>query len=532
MCKADELGLPLDAADRFLILAQLALDELRHNIEIEAAPSDEIGSPHVSTQRPVLLPCSDPREFEGFLSRLVAAATKSSMFIPRVEEEEDHDDIDDNQAYVDIFVNSGSGGEDGVDAIEVDLLCGALTSDYRRNAQDRWHNFATNLLMSGSVNDLDNFSSSSSDYADKPPSRTFSEQFDPPPTTASSDRQHVQKDGLNTHLPIDDPVKPNQQIADINQNASYHSEATFDKHIVKFWKEQQTARKKRFGYPSKTVRSIAESYSHDDNDTLSFVTASHASSFDMMEDAWIIRRSMAMYGNKQNMGWTESRKFMIADVHPPKAIDAVHATAKFFHRGSFLKRSKIDTLTSVWKEIYADRTMAHPGYLDVHINSLYASTSCRSERDPRDSLPWESRPVKQRFLHEQSVSFCKNWFGILVPLQKNHIVPQPICRPDSFPMPVAGEWTQEWYTKKILAPIHSNLSGSIDPAAFELGDYLPDEESLNDSLFDKAPQCGRIRNMKLKVGEKITLVTPDLTSSLRRSRWRKKHFPRGTFPFK
>ncbi|GAX10574.1 hypothetical protein FisN_14Lh073 [Fistulifera solaris] len=532
MCKADELGLPLDAADRFLNLAQLVLDERRQNIEIEAVPSDEAGSSHVPSQGTVSFSSSAPHEFHTFVSRLVEAATKSFMFMSHVEEHNDNGDIDDNQAYVDIVVNSGSGGEDGIDAIEVDLLCGALTSDYRRNDQNRWHNFATNLLMSGSVNDLDNFSSTSSDYADKPPSRTFSEQFDPTPTRKRSDRQIVQNDGLNTRLPIDDPVRSNHQIADINQNTSYHSEATFDKDIMKFWKEQLTARKKRFGYPSKTVRSIAESYSHDDNDTLSFVTASHASSFDMTEDAWIIRRSMAMYGNKQNMGWTDSRKFMMADVHPPKAIDAVHATAKFFHRGSFLKRTKIDPLTSVWKEIYADRTMAHPGYLDVHINSLYASTSCHSEQDSRDSLPWESRPVKQRFLHEQSVSFCKNWFGILVPVQKNQDIPQPICRPDSFPMPVAGEWTQDWYIKKCLAPIQSNLSGSVGPNAFDPGDFLPDEESDSESLFDKAPQCGRIRNMKLKIGEKITLVTPDLTSSLRRSRWRKKHFPRGTFPYK
>ncbi|GAX22458.1 hypothetical protein FisN_14Hh073 [Fistulifera solaris] len=515
MCKADELGLPLDAADRFLNLAQLLLEERRQNIEIEAVPSDEAGSPRVPSQGSMPISGSVLRGFQVFVSRLVEAATRSSMFMSRVEEHDGNDGIDDNQAYVDILVNSGSGGEDGIDAIEVDLLCGALTSDYRRNDQNRWHNFATNLLMSGSVNDLDNFSSTSSEYADKPPSRTHSEHLDPPTAERSNPQQNL-KGGLG----------------DISENVSYHTEATFDKHIMKFWKEQQMQKKKRFGYPSKTVRSIAESYSHDDNDTLSFVTASHASSFDMMEDAWIIRRSMAMYGNKQNMVWTESQRFIIADVHPPKEIDAVHTTAKFFHRGSFLKRSKIDPLTSVWKEIYADRTMAHPGYLDVHINSLYVSTSCRNERDPRDSLPWESRPVKQRFLHEQSVSFCKNWFGILVPVHSNHDIPQPICRPDSFPMPVAGEWTQEWYTKKSLARIQSNLSGSVEPTAFELGDVLPDEESDSESLFDKAPQCGRIRNMKLKIGEKITLVTPDLTSSLRRSRWRKKHFPRGTFPYK
>lgn len=532
MCEAGEIGLPLDAADRFLSLAQLVLDERRRNIEIEAAPSDEVRSPHLSSTTTAGCAIFSSRDFEAFVSRLVEAGTQNPQFMSLMEDKDEIHDFDDDKAYVDILVNSGSGGEDGADAIEVDLLCGALTSNDRRNGHDHWQTFAAKLLMSDSGNDLDDISSTSSDYVDKPPSQTHSGQLDPP-AAENSARQHDQGGRVITGLSFEESVKLKKLTPGITPG---QTEDTFDRHIMKFWKEQHTVKKKRFGYPTRTVRSLAESYSNDDNDTLSFITGSHASSFDMMEDAWIIRRSMAMYGKQSTMGWDEPRKVMVADVHPPKALDAVQATAKFFHRGSFLKRSKVDLLTSVWKETYVVRTAAHPGYLDVHINSLYAATSCCGERNPRDSLPWESRHVKQRFLHEQSVSFCKNWFGILVPRHKNLNVDQPVCRPDSFPMPVAaGEWTQEWYKKKTLAPIKSNLSGSVagDPGnALELSDFFPDEESDDDSLYAKAPQCGRIRNMKLKIGEKITRVTPDLTSSLRRSRWRKRHFPRGTFPYK
>jgi squalene cyclase len=78
------------------------------------------------------------------------------------------------------------------------------------------------------------------------------------------------------------------------------------------------------------------------------------------------------------------------------------------------------------------------------------------------------------------------------------------------------------------------------------GSYDDDEESYSGSegsgsfshaddeteaSWEDAPECGEIINMRLKIGEHITRVHPDFTSSLRSSRWRKKYFPNGTFPY-
>ena len=72
----------------------------------------------------------------------------------------------------------------------------------------------------------------------------------------------------------------------------------------------------------------------------------------------------------------------------------------------------------------------------------------------------------------------------------------------------------------------SSYSSAGNQTASE-GDFSDnDDETLEDT-----PQCGTLINVKPKIGERVSRIHPDYTSQLRRSRWRKKYFPRGTFPY-
>ena len=101
-------------------------------------------------------------------------------------------------------------------------------------------------------------------------------------------------------------------------------------------------------------------------------------------------------------------------------------------------------------------------------------------------------------------------------------------------MPVkAPEWTEDWYRTPLLHSLGTNLSESADGEAAEYyRKYVQSEdESEEEEDWEDTPECGTLKNVKLKPGERISRVTPELTSSLRRSRWRKKFFPKGTFPY-
>lgn len=76
----------------------------------------------------------------------------------------------------------------------------------------------------------------------------------------------------------------------------------------------------------------------------------------------------------------------------------------------------------------------------------------------------------------------------------------------------------------------SFFSGSGSDSESDGDSYLSSSSGGYDS-WEEAPECGEIVNVRQKIGERVTRVHPDFTSSLRRSRWRKKYFPRGTFPY-
>lgn len=77
------------------------------------------------------------------------------------------------------------------------------------------------------------------------------------------------------------------------------------------------------------------------------------------------------------------------------------------------------------------------------------------------------------------------------------------------------------YSTRAGGSLRSSYAESSDPDDYT---YLEEEE-------DDAPQCGTLTNVKPNIGERVTRIHPDYTSQLRRSRWRMKYFPHGSFPY-
>jgi hypothetical protein len=73
---------------------------------------------------------------------------------------------------------------------------------------------------------------------------------------------------------------------------------------------------------------------------------------------------------------------------------------------------------------------------------------------------------------------------------------------------------------------------TVGPYANPFGQYGGDEPVDDKGSWEEIPECGKLKNVILKPGDHISRVKPDSTSCLRRSRWQKKNFPQGTFPYK
>ena len=67
--------------------------------------------------------------------------------------------------------------------------------------------------------------------------------------------------------------------------------------------------------------------------------------------------------------------------------------------------------TPVYRQSYEERTREHSGYSEIHFYSLSDATAINQEAHRLDEDSWEDRDVKQRFLHEKSISLSRNWFG-------------------------------------------------------------------------------------------------------------------------
>ena len=309
------------------------------------------------------------------------------------------------------------------------------------------------------------------------------------------------------------------------------------------------------------------------------------------DEEWTQRKRMATFG----AGWESHAKWLsprsAAQLATPRPIDGVAASGNIRR---FLFSKRIFQNHQPWKRLYKERTQHHPGFLCVDVNSIFDSTIAYvSPPTEEEYIPWEHREVQQRFLQETSYTFSRNWFGDLVRKRGNQKLKMPVCKPKSMEMPIesvpqAGEWTKEWFTQwkspfnrysrsslQSRSDEYTDASYSVvrrhdsDKESYTDGDTYTDrdytdtgsytdgsslrrgydqssysgsadsersDESTTSSddgsaSWEEAPECGQIINVRQKIGERVTRVHPDYTSSLRRSRWRKKYFPRGTFPY-
>jgi hypothetical protein len=127
----------------------------------------------------------------------------------------------------------------------------------------------------------------------------------------------------------------------------------------------------------------------------------------------------------------------------------------------------------------------------------------------------------------------------------------PVSRPKSLQMQVTripdeDEWNENWYTTwrsrrdnpnnliafaelEIKTPSYSEENNTIVEGLSSI------DESIHTSS-SKAPkrkvtiEIGTLCPVRLKTGERISRVHPEFTSSLRRSRWRKKYVSGMKFP--
>ena len=205
---------------------------------------------------------------------------------------------------------------------------------------------------------------------------------------------------------------------------------------------------------------------------------------------------------------------------------------------------------------------------------------------------WHQKPPSfECFCFYSNSAFLYNLFltGKAQRTRGNDRVKQAVSRPKSMEMPMENkphpeEWTGEWYKtwKKpeqgdnMSQSIESSYSGSgasrsgtegssthhdsdvasstIEKSGSHISNHTgsiysgsystrgagssrssyaessdPDDYTYVDD--DDAPQCGTLTNVKPNIGERVTRIHPDYTSQLRRSRWRMKYFPRGSFPY-
>jgi hypothetical protein len=246
-----------------------------------------------------------------------------------------------------------------------------------------------------------------------------------------------------------------------------------------------------------------------------------------------------------------------------------------------------------WRMAYRERTRNHSGYADINVFSLYEASIVVAENHSFDDEPWEYRNVKQRFLHEKSISFSRNWFGTLLRKRGNDRYREPVTIPKSMEMPMEnlpgeGEWLQEWYTTWQQRLVDSKAGNSNPDDESDSDSYDSDDsetcntytvytegddttrfddetatysrsvytgisgsvftskkshyskfsrrssrgEGAYDDSWDDPPECGTLQNVRQRIGERHSLVHYQHLSSLSQSRWRKRYFPRGTFPYK
>ncbi len=144
-----------------------------------------------------------------------------------------------------------------------------------------------------------------------------------------------------------------------------------------------------------------------------------------------------------------------------------------------------------------------------------------------DNIPWEHRNVRQKFLSEKSIE-TRNWFGSLVMTRGNDRNHQPVSHPSSaeldwkiFPYP--GSWEENWFTPW--------QAYRVNPTNLLIDQKISNDSEDSEDLVSERPQIGVMVTVRQNVNESLTRVSFMHSSNLRRSRWRKKFYPYGAFPF-
>jgi hypothetical protein len=487
ICEAKDKGISLDVVDRFLDAVQSVVQD---EDALGAVPSGDMqwsisGSSSIQPQ-----PSSEKEKIFNFLASLLMhlAAKYGASDESRQEEETESQSVG-------ITAMRLSQEE----AVEVDLNEGFVEEDDAPSATDEpWWEVAARVLSGKSRDDGDNERVSNASVGE-----------------GSS----LYSGGSMTQTDADDFVKHPQPV---EKQADTVNDA-----IDKFWNDRRESKDNTMKMKKKEQdrRKIPGLLSTDTSELPVYPDTSFKENSKSLVKRYTKRRL------KIQRRWTYLQEVSGSSFNAGP-INAVAATA-------LLEKDVVGGIvggdclfTKQWRVPYLLRTGAHPGYFDVDIFSLYDAAAVPGPSHPLDELPWENRSVKQRFLHEQSISFSRNWFGSIAFTEGNDRIHQPVCMPKSMEMPMkAGEWTDEWYQKPWIVQAESTLS---DPLGAELavGRRATSNGDEDELSWEEIPECGKLKNVKLKIGDRITRVTPELTSSLRKSRWRKKHFPHGSFPYK
>ncbi len=191
-----------------------------------------------------------------------------------------------------------------------------------------------------------------------------------------------------------------------------------------------------------------------------------------------------------------------------------------------------------WRLPYEERVQAHPGFQDVDFDALDEATIVYSEFDRFDDIPWEYREVNQGTIYEYGIE-KSNWFGQMKEDRMNKKTHERVCHPKSMSMssvenaPDALAWKREWYMTWKSRKENPNqllqdekVDDSQSAVASHNGTFSVVHEA---DAIDASPQIGNICTMRLKIGQRITRIHPDYTSSLRRSRFRKKYCKKSSF---
>jgi len=248
-----------------------------------------------------------------------------------------------------------------------------------------------------------------------------------------------------------------------------------------------------------------------------------------------------------NDSYSDSEESMLGE-NPPN-IGGVSAAARMARIGT--RRRKKMPIRQQWRRSYDERVSGHAGYFGIDVYSIYESTSVGAVAHYLDPVPWEYRDVRQGFLHEKSLVFGRNWFGDLKRTKGNHRYPKKITHPKSLVIPFlhaaeAGTWPVDWYTTWQSwkdGQDHVNVFVTDEDGVDESFDADEEDQSnekyqrlktlrqVKDTYSEQGPEIGTLFTMRLKLGAGISQVNYNCTSSYWRSRWRRKYFPSGTFPY-